>query len=211
MAKPSKLITDLKTVPDIIGELGVNIARAQKALNHDYVVNLKTIVDIAKDLIGKPPTGNPQAPPPANSPAKPQTNSSESSADESKPPSAEDILKDIVRQLAPVRYVYTETSLAVKLDLAQSLEIGGGGGLGGGIGALMVNASFSLAFAQQYRGTAECRTVIHPDSRSGAVSDSMMTRVKELAQKDLVLADVPQVDQAIWNALKDVRDSLKAT
>src|SRR6185369_8799906 len=99
--------------------------------------------------------------------------------------------------------------LDVKLDLAQSVEIGGSAGLGGGIGAVMVNASFSLAFAQEYRGSAECRTVIHPDSRSGAVSDAMVARVKDLDQKTPVLTDAPPIDNKIYDSLKSLRDSLK--
>jgi len=190
---PSKLIKDLKTVPDIIGELGLNIARAQKALNHDYIENLDRIVGIARDLIGKPAAGG-------GAPA--------GGAAPEPAPTAQDILADVVKQLAPVRYVYSETTLGVRLDLSQSIEGGAEVGLGGGIGAIMVNASFSLAFAQEYRGTAECRTVIHADSRSGAVADSLMARVKELDKKQLQLADVPKVDQEIFRSLERLSQSL---
>lgn len=183
----SKLIKDLKSVPDIIGELGLNIAAAQKALNHDYLTNLTTIVAIAKDVVGKQKADAPGQPTPA----------------------VKDLVSDVIKQLAPARYVYTETTLAVKLDLAQSTEMGGSATLGGGIGAVMVNASFSLAFAQEYRGTAECRTVIHIDSRSGAVSDALMTQVKELDQKTLTLTDAPPIDNKIYDSLKSLRDSLK--
>ena len=192
---PSKLIKDLKSVPDIIGELGLNIAAAQKALNHDYITNLKLIVDMAKELVGKP-AGAPPPPPAVPPPAVPAVTEL-------------DVIAAVIKQLAPVRYVYTETWLAVKLDLAQSIEGGAEVGLGGGIGAIMVNASFSLAFSQEYRGTAECRTVIHPDSRSGAVSDAMMSRAKDLSQTPMTLTDVPKVDQEIFNSLKSLRDGLK--
>jgi hypothetical protein len=189
---PSKIIKDLKSVPNIVGELGLNIAAAQKALNHDYVQNLDRILGVALDLIGKTPA------PPAGG-AAPAAPASE----------ALDIVKDVIRQLAPVRYVFTETSLAVRLDLAQSFEGGAEVGLGGGVGAVMVNASLSLAFAQDYRGTAECRTVIHVDPRSAGVNDTLTARAKELSQQALPLANLPQVDKEIFDSLKGLRDKLK--
>lgn len=184
---PSKIIRDLKSVPNIVGELGLNIAAAQKALNYDYLQNLEHMVGVARDLIGKP-GANPAPPPPG--------------------PDALAILKDVITQLAPTRYVYTETSLAVRLDLAQGFEGGAQVGLGGGIGAVMVNAAFSLAFSQDYRGTAECRTVIHPDGRSGAVNEALMGRVQQLAQQRLEIPDQESVNAQIYDSLKAIQGKL---
>ncbi len=193
----SKIINDLKNVPNIVGSLGLNIASAQKALNADYLQNLARIFQMAKEVIGKtPPPDGDGGIAPANPGAAPT-------------PSPADLLKSIVTQMAPVRYVFTETTLNVRLDLAQSFEGGGELAVGGGIGAVMVNAGFSLAFAQEYRGTAECRTVIHVDPRSTPANEALISRAREINSVPLQLGEAPKVDQAIFDGLKELRKSLQ--
>jgi len=190
---PSKIINDLKNVPNIVGSLGLNIAAAQKALNADYVQNLDRIVKIAKALVGKPSA----APGPVDGTAA------------TTPPHIES-LKDVITQLAPARYVFTETTLNVRLDLAQSFEGGGELAVGGGVGAVMVSAGFSLAFAQEYRGTAECKTVIHVDPRSLAANEALINRAKELNTIELALTDAPSVDTAIFESLRTLRTTIQS-
>src|SRR4030088_1940765 len=128
-----KLINDLSLVPNIIASLGLAIAEAQKQFNLAYVNSLEALVVMAAKLAGD----------------KSNTNGLES------------VLKDLLLNLAPPRYQFTETELQVRLDLAQASSFTGQAGLGFGFSGIAVNAAFALGYSSDFRAAAECRTTIH--------------------------------------------------
>jgi hypothetical protein len=127
----SQLIDDLSTVPSIIGNLGLSIAEAQRALNLDHLNGVAFLVHLAKELVDK----------------------KEGAA-------AQKVFEHLLQTCAPSRYQFTKTTLKVRLDLAQSLDVGGAASFGFGFGAVSASASLSMAFGSDYRAAAEVETVL---------------------------------------------------
>lgn len=127
----SQAIKDLQAVPNIVAELGLAIAQAQKQLNIDYLDSLKTLAAIAKDVLGADAAGT------------------------------KEFLDHLVKTAAPARYQFTETSIMVQLDLAEqkdtAITVGGGFGFAG----IVVNGSFAMGKSTEYRAGAEIRAVLH--------------------------------------------------
>jgi hypothetical protein len=156
----SRLIKDLEHVPEIVAGLGLSIAAAQHALNVDYLDSLERILAMTKSFLGDAQLAD----------------------DDSRR-----FLESLVKQLAPSRYQFTETTLAVRLNLAQRMDVAGEVGLGVGYGAVAVNAAFALAYGFDYQAAAECRTVLHAYPADGNVMDKLMARAREINDKAVEL------------------------
>jgi hypothetical protein len=158
----SVLISDLQTIPGIIGSLGLGIADAQKEMNADYMRSISALLEMVIRL-------------PADDPANPQ-------------PSLE-IMRNLLVQLAPPRYQFTRTELQVRLDLAQTKTRTEGLALGGvALGAVAVNGSFALGFTQDYRAAAECHTVLDamlPTGNNDALFRELFASVQARAPQEL--------------------------
>jgi hypothetical protein len=173
----SDLIKDLSNVPNIVGGLGLSIASAQKAFDVDYLDNIERILAMTKSILGGTfvgPDGKPF-------------------------PEATAFLHDMLAKLAPSRYQFTETTLTVRLDLAQSLKFAGSVGLGFGIGAISINAAFTLGYSYDYRAAAECKTVIHAYPTDLAVLNALLARAAALNDKSLEMPPRSQVDHVIFD------------
>jgi hypothetical protein len=173
----SDLIKDLSNVPSIIGGLGLSIASAQKAFDVEYLDSIERILALAKQTLGGTflgPDGKPF-------------------------PEALAFLQDMLMKFAPSRYQFTETTLSVRLDLAQSLKVAGSVGLGFGIGAISINAAFTLGYSYDYQAAAECKTVIKAYPMDPAVFKSLLDRAATLNDKSLELPPRSEVDQTIFD------------
>ena len=180
-SKTSQLIGDLRTVPSIVGSLGLSIAEAQKAFNLDYLESLGQLVTMIRSILGV------------------KTLDAESRT----------FLESMLTRLAPPSYQFTETTLDVRLDLAQSQRVGGQGEVGGTLGAVTVSASVAAAYGLDYRAAAHCRTVIQARSLDPAAMTALFGRVKELdAQKLELPADTPRIDKEIFQAAQGVAKQL---
>lgn len=149
----SKLTNDLSKVANIVGELGLSIAKAQKVFNLDYMENIQVLLAEIKKLLG-----------------------TETDVDKIKP-----VLQDLLKAMAPSRYQYTQTTLDVKLDLAQSFDFKGTVGASGGFGAVAINAAFTIGYGYDYRAAAQCRTVINAIPADQTVFQPLMENAKELS------------------------------
>jgi hypothetical protein len=158
----SKLIKDLEHVPEIVAGLGLSIASAQHALNVEYLEALERILAMTKSFVGDPKVGDTDT---------------------------REFLKTLLKELAPTRYQFTETTLGVRLNLAQRMDMSGEVGLGVGFGAVAVNAAFAMAYGFDYQASAECRTVLHAHSLDGNAMDKLLARAKEIHDKAV---DLPQ-------------------
>jgi hypothetical protein len=189
MADPSKLINDLHHVPDIIASLGLGIAEAQRRMDLAYVQSLERIVVLAQALLGGFKAD-------AADPSKAVKIDDENAK---KVAEYRAQISDLLIKLAPARYQFTRTTLAVNLDLAQSLDAGGSFGLSAGVGAVAVNAALSVTYGYDYRAAARCETTLEavlPDPAAFRVLlDSANTMGKQ-ADK-LELPALPTVDKAI--------------
>ncbi|MFC1822086.1 hypothetical protein ACFL9T_05215 [Thermodesulfobacteriota bacterium] len=179
----SRLINDLTKVPHIVGALGLSIAAAQKAFNLDYMDNIERLLFMTKALLGRKKTDG--------------SNIDEGSEEDKKIAEFEALFKDLLSSLAPPRYQYTETTLAVKLDLAQTMDMGVSIGLGVGFQGIAINAAFTIGYGYDYRAAAECRTVIHAIPADKTVFDPLMNRAATVNDKVLALPERSEVDQKI--------------
>jgi hypothetical protein len=156
----SKLVRDLNHVPGIIAGFGLSIAAAQRALNLDYLEGVERIVALAARVCG-----------------------------EAQPAGFENLVRHLIQAAAPSRYQFSETTLTVRLDLAQSMNISGEGSLGLGWGAAVVNAAFAAAYGYDYRAAAECRCVLHAVPPDPNMFQALLHRARELGERTVTLPD----------------------
>ena len=178
----SQAIQDLRSVPNVVAELGLAIAQAQKQLNIDYLDSLKVLAAIAKDVLGSPGA------------------------------EAEAFLKHLVMTAAPARYQFTETTVMVKMDLSESKQSQLAAGGGFGMAGIVVNGSFSSGRSSEYRAGAEVRTVIHavlPQDNQAAFDD-LLGRAKSLViDPTKELQNTFQLNKDLLDAAKAAREAAK--
>ena len=192
----SSLIKDLSNVPNIIGALGLSIANAQKAFDANYLDSIARILALIKIMLG-------------GQKADAQGNPVNLTDDErAKLEAMSQVIQDMLTKLAPSRYQFTETTLQVRLDLAQSLQIGGTVGLGFGVGAISLSAAFTIGYSFDYRAAAECRTVIHAYPADQAVFTALLGRADKLSASALELPPRSEVDQALFDKSSALLDKL---
>src|SRR5690606_5701150 len=186
--KASQLIRDLNNVPKIIGALGISIAEAQKALNLDYLDNLERLIALAESLLRPKPADGGAA---------------IALTDEQRT-----VLTELVKQLAPSRYQFTETSLSVKLNLAQTMDVGGSAGFSAGVGAVAVNAGMTVGFGFDYQAAAEVRTVLHAIPANDQTLGTLLARTTKLGENALALPPAAQVDKDLIEKSHDIATKL---
>ena len=108
------------------------------------------------------------------------------------------LFQDIVKAMAPSRYQFTESTVSVRMDLAQSMQQGSSKTLGASVGAIAVNAAFTKGFAYDYRAAAEVKTVIDAIPFDPTVMQTLLAKAQEIKNKSIELPDdAPVVDKAI--------------
>lgn len=195
----SQLINDLSHVPHIVGALGLSIAAAQKAFNADYLDSIQRILGMTFMMLGGKKTDTTGGTP------KVVDLSAEEMA---RVKEFADLFKQLLVVAAPARYQYTETTLNVKLDLAQSMDLAGSVGLGLGLGGVAVNASLTLGFSYDYRAAAEVRTVINAIPADLSTMATLFSRADKLNDKVLTLPDRSPVDQNIIDKNAEIFNKL---
>ena len=184
MPTTSELIQDLSTVPSIIGGLGLSIAAAQKALNLEYLEAMERVIAAVKMIAA---------------PVEDAANHPLSDADKAKVTGIDQtFIRDLLFTLMPAKYQFSETTLDVKLDLAQSMKGSGSGSLGLNFGAVSLSAAFTVGFSFDYRAAAECHTVIHAVPANENVFNTLLARAAALDAKAMTLPTPSPVDQQIY-------------
>lgn len=173
--KASVLVQDLNNIPNIISSMGLGISAAQRAFNLDYLECLERLLAIAKEM------------------------SNETNAD------LAPIFDHVVKTMAPSRYQFSETTLSVRMDLAQSMQTGASATLGASVGAVAVNAAYTQGFAYDYRAAAEVKTVINAVHFDPNVMQTLLDNAGKLGSKVVELPDdVPEVDKAFMEKSKEL-------
>jgi len=189
----SILISDLKTVPGIIGSLGLGIADAQKELNVEYLRSIEVLVDLVKALT----PGRDEDVQPGDAQAKKDLKL------------RREAMASLLLQLAPPRYQYTRTELHVRMDLSQRADKAASVGGGVALGAVAVNGSFAMAASQEYRAAAECHTVIDamlPTGNNEMIFKELMAAAK--TQEAVPLPAAVGHDTATMDLAKSVAGKL---
>ncbi|WP_193210707.1 hypothetical protein [Luteolibacter marinus] len=169
-----RLTSQLYHLPAIIGRLGLSVANAQKALNADYTQNIKELIAVIKDLI------------PASDPDTRAT------------------VESFIRQLAPSRYQFTETTLDFSADLSESLDVAGSIGLGAGFGAVVVNAGLSVGFGRDYRAAARIKTILHAIPADEQSTAMLLSQADKLTSDGVTLPPRTEASTAVNNNLRDI-------
>ncbi len=177
---PSKVMDDLSQVPAIVASLGQAIAESQKEFDINYLKGIANLAAIAKAF--------------ADGTAGVST----------------DLLNHLLSTAAPPRYQFTETTLNVKLDLAQSTDLAVQAGIGFGFAGVVVNAGFALGFSQDFRAGAEVTTQIHAvlPQDNKLVFDALLNRAKDLTP--VALPAPATMDAKVFDAMKDAAKAIGA-
>lgn len=177
----SKIIEDLTHIPNIIASLGLSIAEAQRHFDLDYLQSLERLLVMAQALLGNRKGAGEELTP----------------EERKQQEQFQSLLKEMLMAVAPSRYQFTETTLTVKLDLAQHLDVSAGVGLSAGIGGVAVNAALSIGYGSDYRGAAECKTVLHAIPADQATLRTLLDRAKDLSANSLSMPERSKVDSAV--------------
>lgn len=175
----SVLINDLTNVPNIISSLGLGVAMAQKAFNLEYLQAMERLFTLARML----------------------RNHEDSD-------SFKEIFNDIIKTMAPSRYQFTETTLTVRMDLAQSLQQGTSASLGMSVGAATINAAFTQGFSYDYRAAAEVKTVLNAVNFDANAMNILLERAKALGDDNLKLPKRSEVDKAYMDKSAELYEKL---
>ena len=172
-------VSQLIEVADVVGDLGRNIAAAQKLLNKDYVESLQAMMRTAADHLDQGSTGEERAA----------------------------ALMSLLRALAPSRYQYTETTVEFAADLAETKQRSSM--IGGGVTfkMLQVNAAMSMGYGEVYRSAARITATIHavPDAQlTATLLDRAITIEAEAPQLPIGTS----VDQDIYDNVREVWTAL---
>jgi len=123
----------------------------------------------------------------------------------------ESLLQNLVLSLAPSRYQFTETTLAVRLDLAQTFSKSQELGLGANVGAVAITAAMSSAFGYDYRASAEVRTVLHAIPADPSQFKALLDQAYKLSEKSLELPERTEVDDEIYAASSRIFEKMVNT
>jgi len=171
MSKTSKLIRDLSSVPGIISNLGLGIVESQKALNVDYLERLEYLARLISAIANNPMGGD----------GEPLSDEEKARLDGVFP-----FVIQTLKDMAPPRYQFTETTLTVAMDLAQSLQLQFSGSFGANLGATTVGASMSMGYGTEYKAAAQVKTVIHAVP-GGANVEKLLDRASQVNTKVLAM------------------------
>lgn len=189
MSNPSKLVNDLDKVANIVGQLGLEIAQAQKLFNYDYLVNVERLLAIVAKLAKEQAAG-------------------QGDGEAAAPQARSQMIFDLIKALAPPRYQYSETTLNVRLDLAQTMDVAAQGGIGGNFGAVTFNAALAVGYGYDYQAAAEVKTTIHAIPADTSVMSDLLARADKLAETSLTLPARSEVDSQILTKLDTLYQKL---
>ena len=85
----------------------------------------------------------------------------------------------------------------MRLDLAQTMDLGESVGFSVGYGGVALNAAMTVAFGYDYRAAAEVRTTIHAESADNTTFKTLLDRAKEFDDDALTLPAGAEVDQNV--------------
>jgi len=106
-------------------------------------------------------------------------------------------LEQLLRELAPPRYQFTETRIDFSADLYESEKLAAGASLSAGWGAVAISAAASYGVRSDYRAAARVTSTLHAiPSETEQGGNVLLERVKELTKDDKLPlpAGSPEVD-----------------
>ena len=176
-----RLTSQLVEVADVVGDLGRNIAAAQKLMNKDYIESIKALMRMSADMVG------------------------EGDGDETRT----QFLLDLLKALAPNRYQYTETTIDFSADLAENKQRSTMIGGGATFKMLQVNAAMTMGYGHEYRASARITATIHAYA-DPHFADQLLARAAEITTDAQTLPLGTSLDQEIYDGVREVWQAVKA-
>ncbi len=176
-----RLTGQLYHLPGIIGNLGISIANAQKALNSDYIRNVQLIIEMINKML---------------------ENQSEDADDRLA------MIKELLKQLAPSRYQFTETTLEFYADLAERKSKNLQVALGGGFAGVTLSAGYARSFGYDYRAAARVTSVLHAMPANPESFQSLIDRADKIGIKAEDMPEKYEIEAEIFNGLATITEAL---
>lgn len=170
-----RLTSQLVEVADVVGDLGRNIAAAQKLMNKDYVESVKALMRMVADTLGQ-------------------------TADDAE---RAQFMMAFLKALAPNRYQYTETTIDFSADLAEAKQSSKMIGGGATFKMLQVNAAMTMGYGHEYRASARITATLHAYA-DPHFADQLLAQAAELSGEGRELPLGTSVDQEIYNGVTEV-------
>jgi hypothetical protein len=177
-----RLTSQLYHLPSIIGRLGLNIANAQRALNADYVENIKKLVVLIQKYMTE---------------------------DKSEAKEKAAALRSLLESLAPSRYQFTETTIDFSADLAETFDMAGSAAVGFGTQAITVNAAFSMGYGYDYRAAARITTKLHAIASDPNMTKSLIERADAIHKDKITMPELAQIEKELWDSVGEISSALK--
>ena len=175
------MTSQLVEVADVVGDLGRNIAAAQKLMNKDYVESVAALLRIGSETLGG---------------GVPDEDRSQ-------------FLMDLLKSIAPNRYQYTETTIDFSADLAENKQRSSMIGGGATFKMLQVNAAMTLGYGHEYRASARITATIHAYS-DPQFADQLLARAAEVDSDTQPLPLATSLDQDIHDSVREVWQAVSA-
>jgi hypothetical protein len=175
-----RLTGQLYHLPGIIAKLGISVANGQKALNAEYLNNIKMIMAMIHDTIG----------------------------DDAEPGAKAEMVKDLLKELAPSRYQFTETTLDFSADLSERKSSQMQGALGGGFAGVTLSVGYARAFGYDYRAAARITTKLHAIPANEAVVGPLLERAKDIDATKLALPEKTEIEKETFEGIANISSAL---
>lgn len=183
MTEPTmdRLTGQLYHLPGIIAKLGISVANGQKALNAEYLNSVKMIMSMINETLG-----------------------GLDAATEAKV----EMVKDLLKELAPNRYQFTETTLEFSADLSERKSTDMQAALGAGFAGVTLSAGYAQAFGYDYRAAARVTTVLHAVSANEAVFGPLLERAKSIDTAELALPEKTEIEKQTFEGITNITKAL---
>ena len=176
-----RLTGQLYHLPGIIAKLGISVANGQKALNAEYLNSIKMIMSMINETLG-----------------------GVDAATEAKV----GMVKDLLKELAPSRYQFTETTLEFSADLSERKSSQMQAALGGGFAGVTLSVGYAQAFGYDYRAAARITTVLHAIPANEAVFGPLLERAKDIDTTKLELGTKTEIEQETFDGIANITKAL---
>ena len=179
-----RLTGQLYHLPGIIGNLGISVANGQKALNADYLRKIKMIMNLIERTLGDT---------------------------DAAPAEKVGLVKDLLKELAPSRYQFTETTLEFSADLSERKTSQMQGALGGGFAGVTLSVGYARAFGYDYRAAARITTVLHALPADETVFGPLLERAKDIDSTKLALPDKTEIEKETFDGIANITNALSGS
>ncbi|MEM9315942.1 MAG: hypothetical protein AAGA95_15075 [Pseudomonadota bacterium] len=174
-----RLTSQLQDLSTIIGSLGLNIARAQKEFNADYLNSIRVIMEMLKG-----------------------------DGTDDDEPEQNGVIVEILKSLSPARYQFTETTIDFSADLAETRQKQLAAGATLTTKAVAVNAAMTMGYGHDYRASARITSVIHA-YHDPTLGQKLLEQAAQIRMNKPALPAADTLDKELIDSVNEIYMGLK--